>query len=57
MTQFLVEQKVDIVLGLAIRACTLIKGRVVLSETVEKLRCRENLAELYLSLAGDDAGK
>ena len=49
LTLVLVEQKVDIALGLARRAYVLVKGRVVLHETAEALRGREDLSELYFN--------
>jgi len=51
LTLLMVEQKLDIALQFASRAYVLIKGRVVLEETTEKLARRPDLRDLYFSLA------
>jgi branched-chain amino acid transport system ATP-binding protein len=51
LTLLMVEQKLDIALAFAQRAYVLIKGRVVLAETTERLAKRSDLADLYFSLA------
>jgi len=51
LTILMVEQKLDIALGFARRAYVLIKGRVVLEETTERLAKRPDLSDLYFSLA------
>ena len=51
MTMLMVEQKLDIALQFASRAYVLIKGKVVLEETSEKLAQRPDLRDLYFSLA------
>jgi branched-chain amino acid transport system ATP-binding protein len=51
LTMLIVEQKLDIALAFAQRAYVLIKGRVVLEETTERLARRSDLADLYFALA------
>jgi len=51
LTLLIVEQKLDIALTFAQRAYVLIKGRVVLEETTQKLARRADLSDLYFSLA------
>ena len=51
LTMLMVEQKLDIALGFASRAYVMIKGRVVLEETTERLACRSDLPDLYFALA------
>jgi branched-chain amino acid transport system ATP-binding protein len=51
LTLLMVEQKLDIALQFAQRAYVLIKGKVVLEETTEKLARRPDLSDLYFSLA------
>ena len=51
LTILMVEQKLDIALGFARRAYVLIKGRVVLEDTTERLARRPDLSDLYFSLA------
>jgi branched-chain amino acid transport system ATP-binding protein len=56
LTMVLVEQKLDIALSFASRACVLIKGRMALEDSCERLAARDDLARLYFELAqhGDD---
>jgi branched-chain amino acid transport system ATP-binding protein len=51
LTMLIVEQKLDIALQFASRAYVLIKGKVVLEDTTERLARRTDLADLYFSLA------
>ena len=51
LTLLMVEQKLDIALQFAQRAYVLIKGRVVLMETTQKLARRSDLSDLYFALA------
>ena len=51
LTLLLVEQKLDIALGIASRAYVLIKGRVGLGTTSQELLARDDLSDLYFSLA------
>src|SRR6478672_2583387 len=51
LTLLMVEQKLDIALGFATRAYVLIKGRVVLEETTDRLARRPDLSDLYFALA------
>jgi len=51
LTMLIVEQKLDIALEFAQRAYALIKGRVVLEESTERLARRADLSDLYFSLA------
>ena len=51
LTMLMVEQKLDIALGFASRAYVMIKGRVVLEETTERLARRSDLPDLYFALA------
>jgi branched-chain amino acid transport system ATP-binding protein len=51
LTLLMVEQKLDIALQFAQRAYVLIKGKVVLEETTEKLARRSDLSDLYFALA------
>lgn len=53
MPLLLIEQKLDVALGLASRAYVLIKGQVVLDDTSANLRKRPDLNDLYFSLAMD----
>ena len=55
LTMLIVEQKLDIALQFASRAYVLIKGKVVLEETTERLARRTDLADLYFSLATSSA--
>lgn len=54
LTILLVEQKLDVALDLARRACIMIKGDLKLTDSTENLRRRDDLTDLYFSLA---AGK
>ena len=51
LTLLMVEQKLDIALAFAARAYVLIKGRVVLEETTDRLARRPDLSDLYFALA------
>jgi len=51
LTLLIVEQKLDIALPFAQRAYVLIKGRVALHETTERLARRADLPNLYFALA------
>ena len=51
LTLLIVEQKLDIALAFAARAYVLIKGRVALHETTERLARRSDLSDLYFALA------
>jgi branched-chain amino acid transport system ATP-binding protein len=51
LTLLMVEQKLDIALEFAQRAYVLIKGKVVLEETTQRMRARPDLRDLYFSLA------
>jgi branched-chain amino acid transport system ATP-binding protein len=51
LTLLMVEQKLDIALGLASRAYVLIKGRVALEETTAALAKRPDIGDLYFALA------
>lgn len=51
LTIVLVEQKLDIALEMASRACVLIKGRLRLMEVSGALAARDDLAQLYFKLA------
>jgi branched-chain amino acid transport system ATP-binding protein len=51
LTLLIVEQKLDIALAFASRAYVLIKGRVVLEETTDRLARRADLSDLYFALA------
>jgi branched-chain amino acid transport system ATP-binding protein len=51
LTLLIVEQKLDIALPFAQRAYVLIKGRVALHDTTERLARRADLTNLYFSLA------
>ena len=51
LTLFIVEQKLDIALAFATRAYVLIKGRVVLEESTDRLARRPDLSDLYFALA------
>src|SRR6267142_7055717 len=51
LTLLMVEQKLDIALAFASRAYVMIKGRVALEETTERLARRPDLGDLYFSLA------
>jgi branched-chain amino acid transport system ATP-binding protein len=55
LTMLMVEQKLDIALDFAQRAYVLIKGRVVLEDTTERLARRSDLADLYFSLTSSAA--
>jgi branched-chain amino acid transport system ATP-binding protein len=51
LTMLMVEQKLDIALAFASRAYVLIKGRVVLESGTAELARRDDLGDLYFSLA------
>src|SRR5438045_832006 len=51
LTLLMVEQKLDIALSFASRACVLIKGRVALEETTAAHRKRPDIRALYFALA------
>jgi len=51
LTLLMVEQKLDIALAFASRAYVMIKGRVALEETTERLARRADLGDLYFALA------
>jgi len=51
LTMLMVEQKLDIALGFTSRAYVMIKGRVVLEDTTERLARRPDLSDLYFALA------
>jgi branched-chain amino acid transport system ATP-binding protein len=51
LTLLIVEQKLDIALAFASRAYVLIKGRVVLEQTTDRLAQRADLSDLYFALA------
>jgi branched-chain amino acid transport system ATP-binding protein len=51
LTLLLVEQKLDIALRFAPRACVMVKGRIVLEDTTEAIASRDDLGDLYFSLA------
>src|SRR3954469_18826865 len=51
LTMLIVEQKLDIALAFAQRAYVMIKGRVVLEETTDRLARRADLSDLYFALA------
>jgi branched-chain amino acid transport system ATP-binding protein len=51
LTLLLVEQKLDIALRFAPRACVMVKGRIVLEDSTAAIASREDLGELYFSLA------
>jgi len=51
LTLMIVEQKLDIALAFASRAYVLVKGRMALHETTERLAQRNDLTDLYFSLA------
>ena len=53
LTILLVEQKLDIALDLAARACVMIKGEIKLTDSTDNLRRRDDLNDLYFSLAAD----
>lgn len=53
LTIVLVEQKLDIALEMASRACVLIKGRVRLVQSSRQLADRDDLPQLYFKLAAD----
>jgi branched-chain amino acid transport system ATP-binding protein len=55
LTLLMVEQKLDIALAFAMRAYVLIKGRVVLEETTDRLAKRADLSDLYFALATSSA--
>jgi branched-chain amino acid transport system ATP-binding protein len=55
LTLLIVEQKLDIALGFATRAYVLVKGRVALHESTERLAQRSDLANLYFALAAEHA--
>jgi len=55
LTLLMVEQKLDIALAFATRAYVLIKGRVVLEETTDRLAKRADLSDLYFALATSSA--
>ena len=51
LTILLVEQKLDVALDLASRACVMIKGELKLTDSTRNLRKRDDLKDLYFSLA------
>ena len=51
LTLLMVEQKLDIALSFARRAYVLVKGRVALEDTTERLARRPDLSDLYFALA------
>ncbi len=51
LTILLVEQKLDVALDLARRACVMIKGELKLTDSTDNLRRRDDLNDLYFSLA------
>ena len=51
LTLLMVEQKLDIALAFASRAYVLIKGRVVLEDSTDRLAKRADLSDLYFALA------
>jgi branched-chain amino acid transport system ATP-binding protein len=51
LTLLMVEQKLDIALAFASRAYVLMKGRVALEETTDRLARRADLSDLYFALA------
>jgi branched-chain amino acid transport system ATP-binding protein len=51
LTLLMVEQKLDVALAFASRAYVLIKGRVVLEESTDRLAKRPDLSDLYFALA------
>ncbi|RWM45480.1 ABC transporter ATP-binding protein [Mesorhizobium sp.] len=51
LTLLLVEQKLDIALNIASRACVLIKGSIALESSSDNLKARSDLDDLYFSLA------
>src|SRR5260221_1956775 len=51
LTLLMVEQKLDIALAFASSAYVMIKGRVALEETTERLARRADLGDLYFALA------
>ena len=53
LTILLVEQKLDVALDLASRACVMIKGEIKLTDSTKNLRQRKDLKDLYFSLAAD----
>ena len=53
LTQVLVEQKLDIALAFAARAYVLIKGEIVLTDRATNLAARDDIDNLYFSLAAD----
>ena len=54
LTILLVEQKLDVALDLATRACVMIKGELKLTDSTENLRRRDDLNDLYFSLAAGE---
>lgn len=50
MTQLIVEQKLDIALGIATRAYVMVKGNIVLESSSEDLLARDNLSDLYFDV-------
>ena len=51
LTTLLVEQKLDIALDICTRVLVMIKGDLVLQDTSENLRKRDDLKDLYFALA------
>ncbi len=51
LAMLLVEQKLDIALTFARRACVMVKGRIVLEASSAELAARDDLGELYFKLA------
>ncbi len=54
LTILLVEQKLDVTLDLASRACVMINGELKLTDSTDNLRQREDLNDLYFSLADSE---
>ena len=55
LTLLVVEQKLDIALPFASRAYVLIKGRIALHDSTERIAQREDLTNLYFALAAAHA--
>ncbi len=53
LTLLLVEQKLDIALSFASRACVMVKGRIALEASSAELASRSDLGDLYFTLARD----
>jgi len=50
MTLLIVEQKLDIALGIATRAYVMVKGQIVLESSSKDLLARDNLSDLYFEV-------